>query len=442
MFEYKSQEELQKMSVEELKAYHTAMKAHEANERKKEIEEATKDVSDKAVSAAKEAAKAAIDEAAKGQKEVITKEDFEKFKTQTNEQLNNIGKAAGSKETPLAAFAKDFNDQYAKSMQSTNDKKGLMEGRLTVKAWDSLDTMTVTDVPAATYPANGTVGIANGILGFFTRLIPTFFRKPRPFSKILNYITVEPTEGEISATVISEDYVGEAALTAECALKPVVKLDFDPKTVNYDYIAVVWKTSRILLRLFAKMGFNVQKRFNELLMEKIPSIVLDAARTEGVAFTADPAFKVETPNNFDAMVAVIAGLIKNGFVPNAIMISPNAYGLLITSKATDGHYNLSNGGSIQIIGGTLKYGEFDIELVQDPELAADEFVIGDLTLIHLFLESGIEYHQSNSADTGDFQRNIVSHVLETLGAVLIPNGAETGIVRDTFANVKTLITAA
>ena len=185
----------------------------------------------------------------------------------------------------------------------------------------------------------------------------------------------------------------------------------------------------------------MQSRFNELLMEALPKAVLSAARAGGVAFTPDPTFKVETPNNFDAIVAVVSGLINNGFVPNAVMISPNAYGLMITSKATDGHYNLSNGGSIQIIGSTIKYGEFDIELVQDPDLAADEFIIGDLTNIFVFVDNNVEYHQGYN-DNDDMRRNIVSHVLENLAAILIPNGAETGIVKDTFANVKTLITAA
>lgn len=445
MFKYKTQEELQKMSVEELEKYHGEMKAYEAELRKKEIEEATKDVSDKAVSAAKEAAKAeakaALDEAAKGQKEVITKEDFDKFKTETNEQLSNIGKAAGSKEDVIPAVAKDFTEQYAEKMKTADEKTGLMPGKISIKAWTSTDTMTVTDVPSGTYPAAGTVGIMTGVMGFFARLIPTFFRKPRPVSKILNYVTVEPTEGELQAIIISEDYVGAAAVTAECALKPIVKVNFDPKTINYDYVAVFWKTSRLLLRLFAKMGYNMQQRFNELLMEKLPSAVLSATRAGGVAFTADPTFKVANPNNFDAIVAVVSGLINKGFVPNAVLVSPIAYGLMITSKGTDGHYNLSNGGSIQIVGSTMKYGEYDIEIVQDPELAAGELIVGDLTLVKVFVDSQIEYHQGYN-DNDDMRRNIVSNVLENLVAIGIPNGAQTGIVKDTFANVKTLITPA
>lgn len=440
MFKYKTQEELQKMSAEELEKYHGEMKAHEADVRKKEIEAATKEVEQNAKKAAEEAAKEAVEKLNRERAEGVTKEDFQKFQTQTNEQLNNIGKAAGSKEEAVSAVAKEFDSQYKAKMEGATDQKGLMEGKVTIKAWDSADTMTVTDVPSSTYPTNGTTGIVGGVVGFFGRLIPTFFRKPRPYSKILNYVTVEPTEDETQATVISEDYVGEAAITKECALKPIVKVTFEPKTVQYDFVAVFWKTSRLLLRLFKKMGYNMQKRFNELLMEALPNAVLAATRAGGVAFTPDPSFKVSTPNNFDAIVAMISGLVNRGFVPNAVLVSPIAYGLMLTSKGSDGHYNLSNGGSIQIVGSTLKYGEFDIEIVQDPKLAAGEVIVGDLTLVHVFVDNKVEYHQGYN-DNDDMRRNIVSNVLENLVAIVIPNGAQTGIIKDTFANVKTLITA-
>lgn len=445
MFKYKTQEELQKMSVAELETYHTEMKAHEAKVRKEEIENATKDLAEKAETAGKEAAKVAaedaVNKAIKELPENISKEVFEKFKTETDEQIKNLGKVAGNKEENIPEVAKEFNEQYKEKMENADEKTGLMSGKVSIKAWASTDTMTVNDVPSGTYPAAGTVGIMTGVMGFFARLIPTFFRKPRPFSKILNYVTVEPTEGELQAIIISEDYVGEAAVTKECALKPIVKVSFEPKTINYDYVAVFWKTSRLLLRLFAKMGYNMQKRFNELLLEALPKAVLAAVRAGGVPFTADPAFKVEEPNNFDAIVAVISGLITKGFIPNAVMISPTAYGLMITSKGTDGHYNLSNGGSIQILGSTLKYGEYDIEIVQDPTLAAGELIVGDLTLVHVFVDANVEYHQGYN-DNDDMRRNIVSNVLENLVAIGIPAGAEVGIVKDTFANVKTLITAA
>ncbi|GAB0156223.1 hypothetical protein CHRYSEOSP005_14870 [Chryseobacterium sp. Alg-005] len=417
----KSPEEFNALSAEEQKKYLADKKANDL-----------KVVKETATTAAKEAVKAM--EPPVG----VSKEDFDTYKTTTTAMIENLGKTAGNKEENVSTIAKSFNDQYEEKMKETESDKGGIKGKITIKAWTSTDTMTVTDVPAGTYPAAGTTGILSGVLAFFTRLIPTFYRKPRPYSKIYNYVTVEPTEGEISATIISEDYVGEAAITEECALKPIVKVDFEPKTINYKYIAVFWKTSRILLRVLAKMGVNLQTRFNELLMEKIPNEILTVTKAGGVAFTADPDFKVQDPNNFDAIVAVLVDLIKKGFVPNAILLSPSGFGKLTTSKASDGHYNLSNGGSIQIIGSTLKYGDFDVDLVQDPKLTGEEFVIGDLTLVKVFIDNQIEYYQGTNNED-DLRRNLVANVLEQMVGIGIPTGAETGIIKDTFANVKNLI---
>lgn len=61
MFKYKNQEELEKMSAEELKQYHADMKAHEKSEREKEIKEATENV-EKNISAKIEDAQKKTDE--------------------------------------------------------------------------------------------------------------------------------------------------------------------------------------------------------------------------------------------------------------------------------------------------------------------------------------------------------------------------------------------
>ena len=61
MFKYKNQEELEKMSADELKEYHTDMKAYEKSEREKEIKEATDNV-EKNISAKIEDAQKKTDE--------------------------------------------------------------------------------------------------------------------------------------------------------------------------------------------------------------------------------------------------------------------------------------------------------------------------------------------------------------------------------------------
>ena len=59
-----------------------------------------------------------------------------------------------------------------------------------------------------------------------------------------------------------------------------------------------------------------------LLGETIPNKVLDYVRTNASAFTPIPALAVFTaPNEYDAIVSVIAGLKKIGYVPNIFSLS-------------------------------------------------------------------------------------------------------------------------
>lgn len=434
MFKYKTQEELQKMSVAELDQYHTEMKAHEAKVRKDEIEAAVKEVESKAKAAAKEEAEKAL----KNLPETVQKEVFESYQKKTDQMIQNLGKSNKSSVQEVTSIAKQFEEQYTERTKEL-EKSQLMEGNITMKAWTSTDTMVANDVPSGTYPTAGAASVVGGVLAFFTRLVPGFFRKPKPVSKIYDYVTVVPTEGETSITVISENIIGTAELVDECELKPIVKAEYKATTSEMQFVAVFWKMSRLLIRVFKRMGVDLQKRFNELILEKIPTEILKAVKAAAVPFTAVPELAVHTaPNNFDAIIAVISYLEKLGYVPNAALLSPYAYANMVTQKASDGHYLLSNGGSIKLIGSTIDYGGTLIELVKDPTLGNDDLVVGDLTVVQAYIDGNVEYHQGYN-DNDDLRRNLVGNVLEQLVAVVIPDGAETGIISDTFANVKNLI---
>ena len=434
-FEKKSLEEISKMTADEKDKYFAAKEAHDLEVRKNELE-TVKTESEKA---AKEAAEKAIDEKLKSQGEMISKQDFEDYKTKTTAMIENIGKAAGNQtESGMTDVAKDFLQQYEERTKEI-DKSEALKGVIRIKAWDSTDTMSATDVPAGTYPANGTTSAIGSVLTFLSKLIPVFYRKPRPTSKVYDYVSVIPAEGETSVTVISEDIIGEAELVDECELKPIVKLDYKATTVEMKPLAVFWKITRVLLRVFKKLGVDVQKRFNELIMEKVPNAILEAVKDAGVPFTAVPDLAVHTePNNFDAIVSVIAYLEKFGHTPNVVLVSPYGFANMTTKKATDGHYMLSNGGSIKLVGSTIDYGGSLLEIIKDPTLGNDDLIIGDLTAVQVHLDGNVEFHQGYEDD--DLRRNLVSNVLEQYVAIVVPEGAELGIISDTFANVKNLIT--
>ena len=212
-------------------------------------------------------------------------------------------------------------------------------------------------------------------------------------------------------------------------------------------VTALWCTTTKLRRFYPGIANRMRETFETLLGETIPGLVLAFARTNASAFTPLPALQVFTaPNEYDSIVAVVASLKKAGYVPNSVSLSPVGYAKLITNRTTDGAYTTQNGTSITLVGSTIKMGAYSIEVVEDPALADDEFIVGDLSLIHVGLDSDIFYLETDgridaetTVKTG-LGVNVRSHELGKFVATIIADGAKAGIVRETFANVKTLIT--
>ena len=111
---------------------------------------------------------------------------------------------------------------------------------------------------------------------------------------------------------------------------------------------------------------------------------------------------------------------------------------------------MSNGQSVAILENSLDWGGVNIPIIKDADLDVDEFIIGDLMqavkagvdsqLMYFETDGRTDAHAGNSI-TG-VSRNIRTHVLEKFFAVSVPTANQAGVVRDTFTNVKTLITAA
>ena len=138
---------------------------------------------------------------------------------------------------------------------------------------------------------------------------------------------------------------------------------------------------------------------------------------------------------------------KIGYVPNGVSLSPVAYAKLITNKsAEDGHYTLQNGMSIAIVGSNIKLGNYDILVTEDPKLGDDEFTVGDLSLVKAAIDGQILYLETDGRIDGEtvvktgLAANVRTHELGKFFATVMADGAKSGIVFDTFTNVKTLIT--
>jgi hypothetical protein len=212
-------------------------------------------------------------------------------------------------------------------------------------------------------------------------------------------------------------------------------------------VAAEWFTTTQIRRFFANLVNRMEQKFGEIVNDKMPAVVLSIVKTGASAFTPDTTYQISTTvNNYDAIGAVLASLETLGFMPNAIIMHPKAWRNMLQEKDTTGAYALQNGGSINIVGGGLDWGGFFIPYVKDSTLLVDEFIIGDLfSCVKAGVDSQLMYMETdgrtdeNTSATSGLSRNIRTHVLEKFFAVIIPDATKAGIIKDTFANVKSLI---
>lgn len=402
---------------------------------------------------AQEAAKEAVDAAKKEFNETIAEKqkEVDTLKETVNAQGEKIvelstTKAEARKESLEDVFKEKY-DEHVEKQNFTVPSTGFKID--TSKVTVSTDVMSVNTINSTDFPAGGSTGVVgSGVQTLMGKLLGYFgYRKPS--SKILDLVDVSPLDSA-NLIVINETVTGDAAITTECKLKPIVKAVYATQEKSADPVAVEWATTTKLRRFFPSLVNRMLKKFAELVNDKLPNVVLDAVKAGASAFTVNAALAINSnPNNYDAIGAVIASLETLGYTPNAIIMHPIAWRNMKQEKTADGVYTLSNGESIQLVANGLDWGGTVIPYVKDPTLGVDEFVIGDLMeTVKVGVDSELLYFETDGRTDGvttvasGLSRNIRTHVLEKFFAVIIPTATQNGLIKDTFANVKTLITAA
>jgi len=437
MFKYKNEAELKAMTEAERDQYSTEKREHESKLAKE---------------AAKEAAKTAVEEATKTLKETVEtqKSTIDTLKETVEAQGTKIVELSKStSEGKMDSLENIFKEKYdeAVSGESHTVKEGFSID--TSKAIASTDVMSVNTINSTDFPAAGSTGVVGaGVQTLMGRLLG-YFGYRSPASKILDLVDVQPMD---SATliVINETVTGTAEITSECKLKPIVKETFATQEKSAEAVAVMWFTTTKLRRFFPALVNRMVQKFSELVNDKLPNVVLDAVKAGASAFTPVAALAINTnPNNYDAMGAVIATIENLGFNVTAFMMNPIAWRNMKQEKNADGVYTLSNGQSVNILQNGLDWGGVYIPIIKDSTLGVDEFVTGDIfSTVKVGVDSMLMYMETDgrtdavasNAATG-LSRNIRTHVLEKFFAVIIPDATKIGLVKDTFTNVKTLITA-
>lgn len=385
-------------------------------------------------------------------------EDLKKAQDVIEEQgkrIVELGKTTESKKmrTLEQAFKEKYDDvaeekdygAMGKAFEIPSGKAIAIE----MKEIVSTDVMSVDTVDAADFPLAGSTGIVSSTLGSIYARIIGFFTPRRVYSRIMDYVDVQPLT-EATLIAINEEITGTAEVTPECELKAIVKAEFTTQEATADPVTAMWFTTTKLRRFFSALVNRMEQTFAKLVNEEVPNTVLTAVRAGATAFTPNAALAInENPNNYDAIGAVIASLENLNWQPNVVMVNPIAWRNMKQDKTADGIYTLWNGQSVSILQDRIDWGGFMVQVIKDPALGVDEFIVGDLMeTVKVGVDSQLMYMetdgrvdaQATTAVTG-LARNIRTHVLEKFVAVIIPTATNAGLVRDTFSNVKTLITA-
>jgi len=393
-----------------------------------------------------------IEEAVKTAKGEIEKDFDEKMKTanaavekavKANADLEEIVKKQGEELVKRAANVNPEGNgmEVAKNMKAQleelhkDSNKGTISEKVIIKTADTADTAIAVNTHNSIAGAIGTIG------NFFAQLIPGIAKKPVAKSNILDYCDVLPLDGDRLVS-ISETRTTSIAVTAECVAKPVSNVVWEPVNETAQPVATTWKTTTQMRKFFPMFVTSFMNTLQALFDKSVPAAVIAKINSQATSFTPVPAQAVHTnPNNYDALVALIASLIKLGYTPNVAKMSVFAWENLKTLKSsTDGHYMLANNGSINLLTNSIDFGDVSVKIEPDVEFADDAVMVGDLrTAVKCAIDNNLDYIEYFEGDDG--KKNLKSHRLEKFFAVNLPTATRTGIIADTFSNVKTLITA-
>ena len=341
---------------------------------------------------------------------------------------------------------KSFVEKYTKAIDDRRSDQEPVSFQVTDKAWDSSDTIAVGDADTTAYPANGVAGLIEHTDGntpansfnwkpYFSQFVG-WIAKPKPKTNILNLIDIIPLVSDRLYAFV-DGVVGTVEVVPECELKPIVTPSLDVVSADAKTVAVFWKISNKFIKYYGMIVNRFIQKLGELINDAIPNLVLAEISSNASSFSLPSGFAlVNAPNNYDALVAVGASLEMLGYTPSGILISPIDYANMKLTKGWDTNYSLSNNGSIALVNGNLEYNGEAIPYIKDPTLAAGTFVMGDFSVVKAGMDAGLTFRQGTN-DNDDLRRNLTANVLEKDFVVLVTDSA--AIIKDTFANVKTLI---
>lgn len=400
-FKYKSQAEIDKMTVEEAESYGVAKREFEANATKAEIA--------KAVESLKEEQKEEFEKVAKQLLEL--KEDYNKLLEKAD------GKSQAEKGT-FVAFVE-------KNIEKFNDSDKHYGASMVIK------------VAALMTTANVTPNVAGGFSPLFGNYIDTEIgHVPKPENIVLPLVTVKTqpgTENIWTSDRINEE--GDAEFIAEGALKPLADAEWTSTKHPIKEVAVRWKFTKRLMMHAPAIVQDFQEHARELVEQKIDDQILDGDGTgnnlsgleeEASAFIVPTGLAgyYQAPNIYDVIMAMATRIRLSNFKGQITAILNTVWMAKMAGiKDAENRYIVAPFVSPD---GT-RVGSVNIKFSN--KIADDTIVIGELKKFNVVFAENIMYDEGYEND--DFSKNLVSRKLEAfLGTYIKASDAGSILIGD------------
>lgn len=195
--------------------------------------------------------------------------------------------------------------------------------------------------------------------------------------------------------------------------------------------------------------FTAFIKFSDEAMDDIPGFLLetekeivaqlykaeDSAFITYIASTAsaydETTILTSTPNTYDAIVAAIAQVQKNNFVPNAVILNNIDFANMMLAKDGDKAY--------MVIPQTGDFKIGNVPVYVSPQITAGYVLVGDMSKFHIRDFKGLQV--AIGYDGNDFTYNLTTIRAEKRSAFYIKPSEVHAFVYDAISDIVTAVTS-
>jgi len=344
-------------------------------------------------------------------------------------EMKSMSEKSGGKKTPTIAEQIKAHKEANKGLWEKMKTPGApwMEIELAPETKSAGTMLESTNIGAGTYfPA---VSMEPGIVDL-VRQRPT----------MLQYMNYAQSNSRMIVWVEKTNPDGNAAWTAEGALKPLIDYEYVTVTSTVKKVADRIKVSTEMLDDVEGIAGDIRNELKYKVDMVVDNSVIAGDGTSdsiyGVTYWASlyatTTIKTATPNNKDAILAGLTQIRNLFFEPNFVFVNPTDMVNMELEKSTDGHYIIPPFATAD--GKTIS----GVRVVETPAITQGYVLMGDFTKVKVREIGGFKVLIGWSND--DFDKNLVTMVGERRLHLFIATNDSAGFVYDTLANIKSAIT--